>query len=117
MKKSNVNGVFTILEKTQQQIKKEQDDLQKKLIASYKPYDVVSDKNGNVGFIQEVSINQDNATYVVSWMVGDIDKDAWFYEKELTLHCNIFVKIAEASCHPSGDGECQVKGLFNAMNY
>ena len=77
------------------------------LETAYKPYDVVSDCYGNVGFVQEVSIldsqpTQNQVSYVVNWLTGDRTKMAWFKHKELRYHCNIFVKIAESSCHPAG---------------
>lgn len=70
----------------------------------YKPYDIVTDKNGNVGFIQEVSFNtcqpeEYQKPYAVNWITGDNTKHAWFDHSELKYHCNLFVKIAESSCH------------------
>lgn len=86
---------------------------------AYKPFDIVTDEKGNVGFIQEVSVNSCQDTpnsqisYAVSWLVGDNYKHAWFDHDELTKHCNLFVKIAEASCHPSGSNSYSVQSLFN----
>lgn len=86
---------------------------------AYKPYDIVSDQNGNVGFIQEVSINSGQVTpecqlsYAVNWLYGNNSKHAWFSHKELTVHCNLFVKIAEISTHPMGHNACDVKRLLN----
>ena len=84
---------------------------------SFKPYDVVTDKNGNVGFIQEVSVNEcqpapHKISYSVEWMVGRGEKSAWYNHSELTKHCNIFVKIAECSCHPFGNNERKVSQLM-----
>ena len=95
---------------------------QETLINAYKPFDIVTNKNGDVGFIQEVSVNdcQDEAkhqiSYAVNWLVGDEYKHAWFSHDELTMHCNLFVKIAESACHPMGRNESKVQILFNAMN-
>ncbi len=95
---------------------------QETLNNAYKPFDVVTNKNGDVGFIQEVSVNdcQDEPSrqisYAVNWLVGDEYKHACFDHEELTLHCNIFVKIAEIACHPFGDNSSKVQSLFNAMN-
>ena len=50
---------------------------QETLNNAYKPFDVVTNKNGDVGFIQEVSVNdcQDEPSrqisYAVNWLVGD----------------------------------------------
>lgn len=84
---------------------------------AYKPYDIVTDKNGNVGFIQETNINEyqeepHQISYSVVWMVGSGGKSAWFDHSELTKHCNIFVKIAECSCHSFGNNAGQVKILM-----
>lgn len=92
--------------------------LEETLKNAYKPYDVVSDSKGNVGFISEVSVNSGQSkpeyqiSYCVNWMVGDNRKYAWFNHCELTKHCNIFVKIAEQSCHPFGSNASKVKNLF-----
>ena len=81
----------------------------------FRPYDVVTDKDGTVGFIREVSINEcqpENSTqiqYAVNWLVGDNNKTAWFDHSELKSHCNLFVKIAESSCHPMGHNKKWVK--------
>ena len=95
---------------------------QETLNNAYKPFDVVTNKNGDVGFIQEVSVNdcQDEPSrqisYAVNWLVGNEYKHAWFGHDELTLHCNLFIKIAESACHPMGDNSSKVQSLFNAMN-
>lgn len=83
--------------------------------SAYKPFDIVTDKKNNVGFIKEVNINydQNDVTYVVQWLVGYGDKDAWFNHDELTMHCNLFIKIAECSCHAFGGNKSIVKDLFN----
>ncbi len=91
------------------------------LVWAYKPFDVVTNKGGDVGFIQEVSVNdcQDSPehqiSYAVNWLVGNEYKHAWFDHEELTVHCNLFVKIAESSCHPAGGGAESVRSLFNNM--
>ena len=88
---------------------------------AYKPYDVVSDERGSVGFIQEVNINECQPkgcqiSYAVNWLTGNNRKYAWFVHSELTYHTNIFVEIAESSCHPSGGKSEYVKTLFNNIN-
>ena len=80
--------------------------------SSYKPYDIVTDKTGNVGFISEVSISSSGCKYSVNWLVGNVSKTAWYSISDLTSHCNLFIKIAEQSCHPSGKGKEDVKTLF-----
>lgn len=85
---------------------------------AYKPYDIVTNKHGDVGFIQEVSVNacqSDPAhqiSYAVHWLTGNEYKHAWFSHGELTQHCNLFIEIARVSCHPSGDGGHGIKLLF-----
>ena len=85
-----------------------------------KPYDIVTDGKGNVGFIREVSVNDSQSSpehqisYAVNWMVGDNPKSAWFHHEELEVHGNILIKIAESSCE--GSGKHDVKMLFNHMN-
>lgn len=89
---------------------------------SYKPYDIVTDKNGNVGFIQEVSVNesQDNfesqISYSIEWLVGS-SYNAWHNHDSLKRHCNLFVMIAKASCHPFGNNEKKVVDLFNSDGF
>jgi len=47
---------------------------------AHKPFDVVTDSHGNVGFIQEVSVNEcqddpnSQISYAVNWMVGNSTK-------------------------------------------
>jgi hypothetical protein len=94
--------------------------LDKTLKKAFKPYDVVTNSNGDVGFIQEVSVNDCQPepyqiSYAVNWLVGKA-KHAWFDHNELTKHSNLFVKIAESSCHPSGRNENHVKRLFENFN-
>ncbi len=89
------------------------------LTNAYKPYDVVTNKGGDVGFIQEVSVNecQDDPihqiSYAVNWLVGSETKHAWFSHDDLFLHCNLFIKIAESSCHPMSGSSYSVKSLFS----
>ena len=91
---------------------------QETLENAHKPYDVVSDKDGNVGFIQEVSVNEcqpkgGQISYAVNWLTGDNRKHAWFDHSELKYHTNLFIKIAESSCHPMGRNDDYVEKLFN----
>lgn len=85
---------------------------------AYKPYDVVTDKEGNVGFIQEVNINscqeslRMQLSYAVNWLVGDNDKHAWFDHNELTSHTNLLLKIAESSCGSHTRSEIHCKKLL-----
>ena len=61
---------------------------------TFKPYDIVTDKSGNVGFIQEVGIIDTQPdpywqiSYCVNWLVGNETKVAWFRHEELTKHCS-----------------------------
>lgn len=85
---------------------------------AHKPFDIVTDKNNNVGFIREVSVNdsQINASnqisYAVEWLIGNQNKTAWFDHSELTTHGNILLKIAECACHPMGGNDKWVSKLF-----
>lgn len=89
---------------------------------AYKPFDIVSDNDGNIGFIQEVSVNKcqpnpiDQISYAVKWLAGDNIKHAWFDHKELKKHCNLFVKIAECACHPMGDNKEYVNRLLGGID-
>lgn len=93
--------------------------LKSTLDKAHKPFDLVTDKDGNVGLIRETSINDCQPTpehqlkYSVEWLVGDATKVAWFDHDELTAHCNLFVKIAQMSCHPHGNNKKYVHTLFN----
>lgn len=94
------------------------------LTQAFKPFDIVSDEHGNVGYIQETHLNdsQDNpihqVSYSVQWLVivkndpyGGL-KHAWYQKDELKYHCNLFVKIAAASSCTSVN-EDEVIKLFN----
>ena len=76
----------------------------------YKPYDVVTNKDNDVGYIQEVNLNDcqdgfDNqVSYSVNWLVGH-SYNAWWKHNDLTKHGNIFEEIARNSCHPFGGGK------------
>ncbi len=89
---------------------------------AHKPFDVVTNKNGDVGFIQEVNVNSsqkgfnNQISYAVNWLVGSTTKHAWFDHGELTVHCNLFIKIGESACHPIGHNSVFVKTLFNNVN-
>lgn len=87
---------------------------------AYKPFDIVTNKRGSVGFIREVDVNdsQDNPkhqiSYAVNWLVGKEYKCAWFSQDELIRHCNLFIKISQSACHQSGDNASNVESLFNS---
>jgi hypothetical protein len=85
---------------------------------AYKPYDIVTDKNGNVGFIQETGINDfqpepHQISYSVKWIVGEGEKTAWYSHSELKKHCNLFVKIAQCSCNSFGNNNSKVESLMS----
>lgn len=88
---------------------------------AHKPFDVVTDKGGSVGFIEEVSVNicqsspESQIKYSVSWMTGKTTKHAWFDHDELTVHCNIFVKLAENMCNGHGNNSKFVRTLLGSM--
>lgn len=86
---------------------------------AYKPFDIVSCKGGSVGFVQEVNINasQDDIrwqlSYSVHWLVGKETKGAWWEHDELKPHCNLFVEVSKAMCHPFGTNKAFVDKLFS----
>lgn len=85
---------------------------------AYKPYDIVTYKKHNVGFICEVSVNicqteaRHQISYAIKWLTGNISKGAWFHHEELEYKGNLFIAISECSCHPSGNNSDWVKDLF-----
>jgi hypothetical protein len=89
---------------------------------AFKPFDIVTNKNGDVGFIQEVSVNDcqegfyDQISYAVNWLVGNETKHAWFDHNELTAHCNLFIKISENVCNSTGNSAEFVTPLFSGFN-
>ena len=93
-------------------------DVSEAINICYKPYDIVSDRDGNVGFIQEVNINhsqpniKDQYSYAVNWFYGN-NRFAWFDHDELKKHCNFFEKIAECSCHPFGQSKNYISRIMN----
>ncbi len=93
---------------------------QETLDFAYKPFDVVTNDGGAVGFISEVSVNSSQPSpeqqigYHVVWLVGAETKVAWFSHQELTWHANIFVEIAKANCHPSSSNAVYVETLLNS---
>ena len=92
----------------------------KSLKKAFKPFDVVTDNDGNVGFISEVRINtcqpsvKSQLGYSVTWLViiEGTPHSAWYGHNELESHCNLFVKIAEQSCSPHGNNAKYVKQLI-----
>lgn len=93
---------------------------EKTLKDALKPFDIISIKNGSVGYITEVSVNTCQPTghqigYSITWLVGNENKSAWWDHEELTFHCNIFIKIAEDCCHNIGRNQGMVQKLFNSI--
>lgn len=88
---------------------------------AHKPFDVVTNKDGDVGYIEEVNVNSSQKTpneqisYSVRWLVGKETKSAWFDHHELIRHTNIFIEIAKSACHPFGNNELQVESLFKGI--
>lgn len=85
---------------------------------AYKPFDIVSDSNGSVGFIREVSVNScqpdgHQISYAIEWLFGSTVKVAWFDHSELKRHCNLMLKIAEGLCHPFGNNKEYVSKLIS----
>jgi len=86
---------------------------------THKPFDIVTNLDGDVGFIQEVNINDcqphkdDQISYAVKWLVGNETKHAWFRHYELRAHGNLFVIIAECACNSTGRNSHNVQMLFD----
>ena len=90
---------------------------EKTLKEAYKPFDLITDKDRNVGIITEVNVNRCQPepyqiSYSVEWLIGS-SKTAWWEHKDLKKHCNIFVKIAECTCYPFGQNQGDVKKLMS----
>lgn len=85
---------------------------------AHKPFDIVTNKNNDVGIIQEVNINDSQSeekhqlSYAVRWIIGNETKHAWFDHEELTVHANIFVEIAKSATHPFGSSHKWVEKLI-----
>jgi len=84
---------------------------------AFKPYDIVTDSYGCVGFINEVHINTCQpepypVSYSVEWLVGRIGGSSWYEHYELKKHCNLFVKIAECSCNKFGNNGKKVSEIM-----
>lgn len=90
------------------------------LIDSYKPFDIVEDAEGNVGFISEVNVNDcqpegHQISYSVTWLkLNGSPYNAWWDHSDLTRHCNLFVKIAESTCHPAGSNAKWAKTVLSS---
>ena len=79
----------------------------------FTPFDVITDNEGNVGYISEININtsQDEErwqlSYAVTWLVQVSDhpaKNAWWEHEELKKHSNIMESMAGDMAHPFGTG-------------
>lgn len=89
---------------------------------THKPYDVITIKGyEGVALIKEVSCNscqdgfEDQIKYSVAWITGKEGKMAWFDHDEITVHSNIFMVIAQLSCH-SFSGNDKVKNVLGNLN-
>lgn len=88
---------------------------------AYKPFDIVSDKGGNVGLIKEVNVNscqdtfEHQISYAITWLTGTNRQSAWFHHYELQRHCNLFLKIAECAASGHGGNYRHVEKLFKHM--
>lgn len=80
----------------------------------YRPFDIVTDNEGNVGMIIETSNNHnDGPKYSIEWLVGKGDYNAWWKHSDLTLHSNVMIIIAKEMAHPMGNNGENVEELFN----
>jgi len=87
---------------------------------AYKPMDIVSVESGAVGFIKTVNVNRcqpnpdGQISYAITWLTTGEHVVAWWDHDDLTLHCNMLVKIAEAAAGSHNYKDVQL--LFNHMN-
>jgi hypothetical protein len=85
----------------------------------YKPFDIVQDEIGNVGFIESVNFNTcnkvgDRYSYSICWIIGT-SHSAWHHHESLKKHCNLMIKIAVSMCCPSlRDDQERVSIMFKA---
>ena len=76
------------------------------LKTTLKPFDIVFIKaTEGVGYIAEVSVNQcqSKPEHQIRYSITHLyksGKTAWYKNDELEYQGNLFVKIAEGSCHP-----------------
>ena len=89
---------------------------------AHKPYDVITIKGfEGVAIINETSCNscqdgfEDQISYSVEWLTGKEHKIAWFRHDDITVHSNIFIVIAELSCH-SFSASGNVKNVLGNLN-
>lgn len=73
-----------------------------------RPGTLVKTPLGSVGFVREVSINQDKVTYAITWLntvTSDTTKIAWWSGNDLQVASggNLFDILAKAICHPMGN--------------
>lgn len=89
---------------------------QKQLAAAHKPFDIVTDIEGNVGMITETNINECQSPamigYSVEWLIGDQTKVAWWGHEDLKVHRNIMIVIAEEMTSPHGSSRRHVAKLL-----
>lgn len=74
-------------------------DVSKAISVCYKPFDIVKDKNGNLGMILDSSINngQDILKHQISYSVDWFDCNnhrSWWDHQDLTYVNNIFLMMA-----------------------
>ena len=78
----------------------------------FKPFDFVESEAGSFGYIQEVSINEDQedfngqVKYSVNWIKHLAqEKNAWWRHEDLTVVGNMFKEIARCAAHPYGHNQ------------
>ena len=89
---------------------------------AYKPFDIVRFPDGELGFINEVSVNtcQESPEHQISYSVSFITenksghKNAWYhYQTEaFEILGNMFVLIGEAACHNMGNNKRWVEKVL-----
>ena len=90
---------------------------------AYKPFDVVSDKNGSVGYIRETNVNNCQESfdwqlsYAVTWLVGPTTKSAWFHHNDLTVHSNLMFSFMKDMTNNFSNSARYVEHLFNQENF
>lgn len=88
---------------------------------SLKPFDVVKLRNGDIAYINEVSVNtsQESPKFQIGYSIrilsGTTNKLSWYDKNELEYQCNLFIEIAKNATHNMGQSSRWVKKLFESF--
>ena len=95
-------------------------NVRKALAKARRPFDVVRYKDGAVGFITEVNINdaqpelEHQLSYAIHWLCGSDLHFAWWAHDTpgLTFHENLFEVFAAHMAHPFGCGRTSLERVL-----